>query len=354
MAHTHSIYDTDAHFKIDSATRLVKNVSETKTMLVQFDHNSERFTFEVPRIVDGHDLSTCNRVLVHYINIEKATRRENRGVYEVTDLQISDNDDQIVICSWLISSNATQYVGNLAFVVQFACVEGEDVVYSWNTAKHSNVTITDGVNNSDAVVEEYADVLQEWWEKLFTEQGGTLDENSRQPLGFWVGTTEELSSIPAEEIPNDRLHVLTDDPTLNALNEIPKLNSRIEELEERTDNLLIGVGYELVYSNSPDLSVDKTLNGGLYMLRVISKGTDVSLIFDTASERSSAFLVDIAGTGYSLSYVKRDYVGDVENQKVKLSAMRAYSENGEGQFSFMTALGVKIYARSFGYTNPVG
>ena len=73
------IKDTDTHFIIDGSTRLVKNASETKSMLVQFDHHSERFTFRVPRHVDSHDLSLCNAVRVHYLNIDKSKRMENGG-----------------------------------------------------------------------------------------------------------------------------------------------------------------------------------------------------------------------------------------------------------------------------------
>ena len=105
MGHIHKVYDTDIHFKIDAVTRAVKNVSETKVMIVQHDHNSERFTFEIPRYVDGHDMSTCNVVQIHYINTDSAhTNGNHSGIYEVDDLQISPDSDDVVICSWLISS----------------------------------------------------------------------------------------------------------------------------------------------------------------------------------------------------------------------------------------------------------
>lgn len=57
MAHKHPIYDTDPHFKIDGDTRVIINASDVKVALMQGDHNSERFTFEIPRYVDGHDMS---------------------------------------------------------------------------------------------------------------------------------------------------------------------------------------------------------------------------------------------------------------------------------------------------------
>ena len=172
MAHLHSVYDSDSHFKIDSVTRAVKNASQTKTMVVQRDHNSERFTFEIPRYIDGHDMSTCNVVQVHYINIDSKTAKDEEpltysGVYEVDDLQISPDGDDVVICSWLISGNATQYVGNLSFVVRFACTSDDGTIdYAWNTAKHTNVYVTEGIYNGDVIAEEYADILAQWKQEL--------------------------------------------------------------------------------------------------------------------------------------------------------------------------------------------
>ena len=197
MTHTHPVYDTDTHFKIDGITRIVKNVSETKTTLVQYDHNSERFTFEVPRYVDGHDLSLCNAVRVHYINIEKSKRTENKGVYEVTDLQVNPDDDQMVLCSWLVSNNATQLVGALYFVVQFTCTEGDKVLYAWNTARHTSVTVTDGINNGEEIAEAYADILQEWYNRIL-EDADTTDEEIREIKGRIEGIETTLGTYVAD------------------------------------------------------------------------------------------------------------------------------------------------------------
>lgn len=164
MAHIHNIYDTDPHFKIDDVTRVVKDVSESKTTIVQFDHNSERITFELPRHIDGHDMSTCNIVQVHYLNVDgkdKTIQRE--GVYEVDDLQISPDSDDVVVFSWLVSGNATQLVGTLNFVCRFVCTsDAKTVDYAWNTATYTGIPISAGLYFGEAVVQEYADVLAQW------------------------------------------------------------------------------------------------------------------------------------------------------------------------------------------------
>lgn len=161
MAHKHSIYDTDAHFKVDRATREIKSASTVKTVLIQHDHNSERMTFEIPRMLDGHDISTCNVVQVHYLNIESANKvNQSAGIYEVADLQISPESDDVVICSWLVSSTATKYVGSLNFVIRFCCVsESGKVEYAWNTALCSSVSVSTGICNTEEIAEEAVDIL---------------------------------------------------------------------------------------------------------------------------------------------------------------------------------------------------
>lgn len=164
MAHLHSIYDTDPHFSIDPVTRAIKNESTRKTALVQGDHNSERFTFEMPRMVEGHDMSLSTRIEVHFINIASDKSGQSENVYIVDDMQISPNseDESIIIFSWLLSGNATLYNGSLAFAIRFVCLDGETLEYAWHTAPYTSLSITKGINNGEAVIEDNSDILAKW------------------------------------------------------------------------------------------------------------------------------------------------------------------------------------------------
>lgn len=163
MAHAHSLYDTDLHFKIDPTTRSISNMSG-KVLIVQHDHNSERFTFEIPRYVDGHDMSLCNKVEIHYINGN--SDRKTQGLYPVGDLQIDKNDSNYVICSWLISNNATKYVGPLSFLVRFACLTDDVIDYAWSTSVYTGITVSPGIYNTDYIAATYSDVLEQWRAEL--------------------------------------------------------------------------------------------------------------------------------------------------------------------------------------------
>lgn len=166
MAVRHGVKDTDTHFIIDPVTRTIKNQSG-KLVLIQYDHNSERFTFECPRLVDDHDMSLCDRVEIHYINTG-INNSKTTGVYEVDDLQVSPDNNNVVTCSWLISQNATQHVGKLNFVIRFACIaEDSTVEYAWNTAIYSDIVISKSIYNGEEFIENYIDVLEMWKKDLY-------------------------------------------------------------------------------------------------------------------------------------------------------------------------------------------
>lgn len=162
MGHIHSVYDTDAHFKINPITRKLSAEGNSKVSLVQFDHNSERFTFEIPKLVEGHDMSSCNKVEVHFINVDKGKKKQSTGVYLVDDMQVSDENKDVVIFSWLISRAATLYEGSLNFIVKMICETNEVIDYQWNTEIYLGISVSTGINNSDVILEDYIDVLEAW------------------------------------------------------------------------------------------------------------------------------------------------------------------------------------------------
>lgn len=185
MGHLHNVYDTDKHFVIDRVTKTIKDMSDSKTTLAQYDHNSERFTFELPRFIDGHDMSLCNRVRVHYINESEDKQNSTPGLYEVKDLHISEDADDIVLCSWLISQNATQFAGPLMFCIEFSCVSEDAVVeYSWHTAVHTWVSVGKGIRNSEAIVDMYADILEQWERDLLEASRGGDWEATKDDPGY--------------------------------------------------------------------------------------------------------------------------------------------------------------------------
>ena len=142
--HTHPVPDTDTYFVIDPITRKIENTNRKKNVVMQYDHNSERFTFELPRYIDGHDMLECTSVTVNVDNIETGVEepRINSDAPDMTDLRIHPNDSEKVICSWLISRNSTQLAGILSFHIEFKCVDSNTgVVYELKIVD-GNLTVT--------------------------------------------------------------------------------------------------------------------------------------------------------------------------------------------------------------------
>jgi hypothetical protein len=213
-------------------------------------------------------MSTCNVVQIHYINTDSAhTNGNHSGIYEVDDLQISPEDENIVICSWLISGNATQSVGKLSFIVRFVCISEGNVDYVWNTAVHSNVFISAGINNSEAVVEEYADVLEQWRNELI-ESGGVSDERIESAVEAYMAENPVSGGLSATAV-----NLLMD--ILDAVQYHTNVSGKIEQLREA---LLSGGGDVPDVPDEPDVPVvtdNITVSDGV--MTIVSVGSAITV-----------------------------------------------------------------------------
>lgn len=205
--HIHTVVDDDSYLVIDPDTRTISNASGRKIYIMQGDHKSERITFELPRYIDGHDMTLCNRVRAHYINIEEETKNEIPDLHEMYDLRVNPDKPETVICSWLIQRQSTQLVGILAFLIQFECVLDDGTSdYEWHTNWFSDVEIMKGGKHSKAAVSEYSDVLEQWHQRIFGTGAGVLDQIeaagneqiNKATTAIQAKGKETLDSIPAD------------------------------------------------------------------------------------------------------------------------------------------------------------
>ena len=159
MAHSHPIVDNDRRFTIDPSSRAIGYDGDT-IIIIQGDHNSELFSFEIPRFVEGHDMSLCDQIKIHFNNTDRRKKNESKDIYPVKNAIVSDD---MVVFDWLISGKATKYNGTLSFLIQFCCSE-EDGTYSyiWHTDIFTGITIASSYNNSETVMEDFSDILEEW------------------------------------------------------------------------------------------------------------------------------------------------------------------------------------------------
>lgn len=159
MSDQHKVVDDDSVFTIDPISRSIFGGPDDP-ILVQYDHNSERYTFQIQRIIEGHDMSACNLVEVHYDNYNTGGTKKNSDIYIVDDLQISGDDDDTVTFSWLIKDTATQIVGLLDFSICFQCIADDgSKEYAWHTGTYQSVNVIKTTHNTETIAENNTDLV---------------------------------------------------------------------------------------------------------------------------------------------------------------------------------------------------
>lgn len=150
MSHICRTRDDDKRFVIDPVTRDIQHPSN-EIYLVQNDNDSERFTFEIPLIIEGHNMSECNLIEVYYVNTKSSNKQKHYGFYRVRDMladyislppepDFTTGGTETPIegtatFSWVVSSDSLMHAGDLDFAITLSCVGDEGVIkYAWSTA----------------------------------------------------------------------------------------------------------------------------------------------------------------------------------------------------------------------------
>ena len=321
------VVDTDAHFIIDAITRKIKNTGDKKE-LVQGDHNSERFTFECPRYIEGHDMTLVNKIIVNYMNVSTS------GAYEVDDLT---SDDEKITFSWLISKNATENVGKLVFAISFKCVqEDEKITYEWHTTINDDIRIIDGLNNETSIVEDNVDILEQWKRELFGASDGE------------VSKIQEASNQAQIEIEDLTTSSKNDIETL-ATNSKTEINSLTEtkktELNKINDDITQNAGkLKEAIVNVADAKKEEINQKGLEVLQSLPE--DMGKIQDTTLIKSTESGTEINLTDSSdMNIQELHFFGKSEQKATKgiqlLDLLNSqggtgdgvtYTPNGDGSF----------------------
>ena len=252
MSHNHPIYDDDKRFSIDPVTRIVTIPDGIKPVLVQHDHNSEHITFECGRFVEGHDLLLSDKVEVHYTNSTATSRNSSRGVYPVVDLKKHDADDSKVMFTWILSEHATRFVGPLKFSITFTCLDVADITYRWSTNVNSDLSVSECVDNGEAVEGTYADVLEMWKQDLFgigdTEEASMRRVSQEQQEAIVEKGRSTLDTIP-DEYADLQDNVNTFDKDIEVLTNLVLNKNTISDFD--IVQLVLNTGYFMNNSGVP-------------------------------------------------------------------------------------------------------
>lgn len=146
--------ETEPHIVVDE-NRIVTVPDCLKRIAVQYDHNIETVTFDCIRYWDDHDMSTMH-VYINYMLSNMII-----GSCPADDVKVDENDENIMHFTWTISRNVTQAVGPVTFLV---CVKKSDEngneVNHWNSELNKEMYVNQGLECSEAIVEDYPDVIE--------------------------------------------------------------------------------------------------------------------------------------------------------------------------------------------------
>ena len=172
MAHIPIVRDDGPRLVIDARTRRIEGCV---VELVQGDHDSERIGFEIPRYIDGHDMTEAD-AYIHYANEDS----EEGHMYPVSDLHALPNSPSTAVFTWLASRNVTANAGRVIFLVKFRCVEDGEVVYEWNTALAKLVRVKEGAAFEAEAVEVLPDIIPVWKAELEATVPRLLEETLQE------------------------------------------------------------------------------------------------------------------------------------------------------------------------------
>ena len=236
MEHKHGVFDSDTRFSINPVTRQIRNDSNRKIVLIQNDHKSEVFTFECPRTVEGHDMSLCNEVEVHFLNISSDKKKEKSGFVTLEDFRVDPEDNSKVVCSWEIDINSTRLAGSLNFLLFFKCKENGVITYGWHTAIYEGIFIAKGINADESFESDYVDVIERWKTKVIQQFTAEINasftswkKETDESLAKWKNDTEaDLTAWKQEE--SDEVHAVMGDYEEYMTKQIAAERARIDKI----------------------------------------------------------------------------------------------------------------------------
>lgn len=170
---------------IDLETRKISIPPSIRNLGVEYDDEVKQLYFSVPRYYDNVDLSEFS-VRINYLNANAES-----GMYEPKDVA---TDGETINFSWIVGRHAAAYKGDVNFIVCMKKIRSIDSIIEkeFNTTV-SSLPVLEGLETDEAIIAEYADILDEWKTDLFG-MGDTVEQRIKD-AGESI-----LSSLPEDYI----------------------------------------------------------------------------------------------------------------------------------------------------------
>lgn len=167
--------------------RIILVPESLKKIAVQHDNNIETVTFSCPRYWDENDLSTMN-IYINFMRIDGYRSR-----YLTKNIRVDDEDQNVFHFDWTISSEVTEVVGKVKFSVCAMKAGSEnDGEIHWNTEINNEMIISEGLECTEHMVDEYPDIINDIIERLEdVEENGTGGNGSGENIDLSEYATKD-------------------------------------------------------------------------------------------------------------------------------------------------------------------
>lgn len=104
------------------------------TIAYEGDVNSQKITFKLPRIHEGHDLADCSLKVIRWKNT-------NIKAEDSSNLKVVNIDAANIIVEWIVPPAAFVAAGNIEVAITFYDILNGSLAFSWNTAAFSGFKV---------------------------------------------------------------------------------------------------------------------------------------------------------------------------------------------------------------------
>ena len=168
----------DKTLYIDFDTRQILIPDSIHQLGVESDDDVKKLTFNVPRFYYDTDLAEFN-IYINYMNAKK-----EGDVFEVFKDDVIIDEGNTLTFDWIVGRHAVAYKGMAIFNV---CMkkgsmqpDPEDetqeifvVDQEFNTTV-AKLPVLEGLETSEGIIQEYADILMQWEEQLFGVENSAI------------------------------------------------------------------------------------------------------------------------------------------------------------------------------------
>lgn len=164
------IKDAGVPLVVDPFTRKVTVPATERVIGVVGDHCSEQVTFQIPRMIDNHDMASSTRRYVAWRNVD--------GEPGTDELAITESTKDHILLGWTIRDRLALSKGLVDFSLHFECWGKDEhgvekLIYKWGTHTCSACEILDAVN---AKLGAYAAIYIDGETLVFADYTPVADE----------------------------------------------------------------------------------------------------------------------------------------------------------------------------------